>query len=406
VSTDRPRIGLLTKEYPPAVYGGAGVHIAELARALAAHVDVAVHCFGDPRDDPLVAGTHTEWDALTGDAPELAALRTVSADLSMVAATGDVALVHSHTWYANLAGHLAGLVHDVPHVVTTHSLEPLRPWKREQLGGGYALSSFCERTALEGADAVIAVSHGMRDDVLACYPAVDPSRVEVVHNGVDPTAWHRVDARDVLAEHDIDPSLPTAVFVGRITRQKGVVHLLDAAAHLPAGSQLVLCAGAPDTPAIAAEFRARVADLAEAAVRVVWVERMLPRDQLLQVLSAADVFVCPSVYEPFGIVNLEAMAVELPVVASAVGGIPEVVVDGETGWLVSYEALEDGTGTPADPDRFARDLAARVTEAIGDREGAQAMGAAGRARVEERFSWAAIAAETAALYRRLLTDPT
>jgi alpha-maltose-1-phosphate synthase len=403
VSSDRPRIGLLTKEYPPAVYGGAGVHVAELARALAGYVDVAVHCFGDPRTDPLVAGTHTEWDALAGDAPELAALRTVSADLSMVAATGDVALVHSHTWYANLAGHLAGLVHGVPHVVTTHSLEPLRPWKREQLGGGYALSSFCERTALEGADAIIAVSRGMRDDVLACYPDVDPDRVEVIHNGVDPDAWHRVDGRDVLATHGIDPTLPTAVFVGRITRQKGVVHLLDAAVHLPAGSQLVLCAGAPDTPAIAAEFRTRVADLADAAVRVVWVEEMLPRDQLLQVLSAADVFVCPSIYEPFGIVNLEAMAVELPVVASAVGGIPEVVADGETGWLVRYEAGDDGTGAPADAPAFARDLAARIEQVMADHDGARAMGAAGRRRVEARFSWGAIARETADLYRRLLT---
>jgi alpha-maltose-1-phosphate synthase len=395
------KVGLLTKEYPPAVYGGAGVHVAELARALDAHVEVAVHCFGEPREDRLVAGTHAEWEALAGAAPELAALRTVSADLTMVRDTGDVDLVHSHTWYANLAGHLAGLVHDVPHVVTTHSLEPLRPWKREQLGGGYALSSFCERTALEGADAIVAVSEGMRDDVLACYPRVDPDRVTIVHNGVDPSGWHRVDERGVLADHGIDEDLPTAVFVGRITRQKGVVHLLDAAAHLPAGTQLVLCAGAPDTPAIAEEFRDRVAQLADAAVRVVWIERMLPRGELLQVLSAADVFVCPSIYEPFGIVNLEAMAVELPVVASAVGGIPEVVVDGETGWLVPFAAGDDEVGGPADPERFARDLAERVGDVLGDRARGRVMGVAGRRRVEERFSWDAIAAETAALYRRL-----
>ncbi len=396
------KVGLLTKEYPPAIYGGAGVHVAELTRALASHVEVAVHCFGAPRpDDPLVAGTHEEWDALAGDRPELAALRTVSADLSMVAATGNVDLVHSHTWYANLAGHLAGLVHEVPHVVTTHSLEPLRPWKREQLGGGYALSSFCERTALEGADAVIAVSEGMRADVLAAYPGVDPARIEVVHNGVDPVGWRRVEGRAVLAEHGIDPSRPTAVFVGRITRQKGVVHLLDAAAHLPAGSQLVLCAGAPDTPALAAEFRDRVARLQDGPVRVVWIERMLPRDQLLEVLSAADVFVCPSIYEPFGIVNLEAMAVGLPVVASAVGGIPEVVVDGETGLLVPFEASDDAMGAPADPAAFGRELAARTSELFEDAATARTMGDAGRVRVEQRFSWDAIAARTAELYRRL-----
>jgi starch synthase len=397
------KVGVLTKEYPPAVYGGAGVHVAELTRALASHVDVAVHCFGAPREDPLVAGAHPEWDALAGDRPELAALRTVSADLSMVAATGDVDLVHSHTWYANLAGHLASLVHEVPHVVTTHSLEPLRPWKREQLGGGYALSSFCERTAVEGADAVVAVSRGMRDDVLACYPDVDPDRVTVVHNGVDPAAWRRVEGRGVLAAHGIDPDRPTAVFVGRITRQKGVVHLLDAAERLPAGSQLILCAGAPDTPQIAAEFRARVADLQGGEVRVVWIEEMLPREQLLQVLSASDVFICPSIYEPFGIVNLEAMAVGLPVVASAVGGVPEVVADGETGYLVSFEPGDDDLRGPVDPRRFAADLAARTTELLEDVDRARRMGAAGRRRVEDRFSWEAIAAETAELYRRLTT---
>jgi alpha-maltose-1-phosphate synthase len=397
-----PRVGLLTKEYPPEVYGGAGVHVAELAAALADLVDLEVHCFGAERDDPLVAANYREWDALVGDAPYLAALRTVSADLAMVAGVEHVDLVHSHTWYANLAGHLAKLVHGVPHVLTTHSLEPLRPWKREQLGGGYALSSFCERTAIEGADAVIAVSQGMRDDVLASYPTVDPAKVLVIHNGVDPDGWRRVEDRSVLAEHGIAEDRPTAVFVGRITRQKGVVHLLDAAAHLPAGTQLVLCAGAPDTPAIAEEFRGRVAELADAAVDVVWVERMLPRDELLQVLSAADVFVCPSIYEPFGIVNLEAMACGLPVVASAVGGIPEVVVDGETGWLVPFEPGGDDLGSPADPDRFARHLAARTVELLEDADTAAAMGRRGRQRVEERFSWRAIGRETAALYGRLL----
>jgi starch synthase len=401
MSADRPRVGLLTKEYPPEVYGGAGVHVAELAAALADLVDLEVHCFGAERDDPLVAASYREWDALAGDAPELAALRTVSADLAMVAGVKGVELVHSHTWYANLAGHLAKLVHDVPHVLTTHSLEPLRPWKREQLGGGYALSSFCERTAVEAADAIVAVSQGMRDDVLASYPAVDPDRITVIHNGVDPEGWRRVDERAVLAEHDIDPDLPTVVFVGRITRQKGVVHLLDAATHLPAGTQLVLCAGAPDTPQIAAEFRDRVHELARDGHRVRWIEAMLPRDELLQVLSAAHVFVCPSIYEPFGIVNLEAMAVGLPVVASAVGGIPEVVVDDETGLLVPFEVGDD-LGSPADPARFARELAAAVTELLEDPAEARAMGDNGRQRVEERFSWRAIAGETAALYRSLL----
>ena len=400
----RPRVGLLTKEYPPEVYGGAGVHVAELARALAAagDVDLEVHCFGGPRDDGMVARSYQPWEALGGERPELQALRTISQDLLMADGVGGVDLVHSHTWYANLAGHLAKLIHGVPHVVTTHSLEPLRPWKREQLGGGYELSSFCERTAIEAADAVVAVSHGMRDDVLAAYPAVDPARVSVIHNGVDPQAYRATGETDALHRHGISSDRPYAVFVGRITRQKGVVHLLDAAEHLPAGSQLVLCAGAPDTAQIAEEFRTRVAELERAAVEVVWIEQMLPREELVQVLSHARVFVCPSVYEPFGIVNLEAMACGLPVVASRVGGIPEIVVEGETGYLVELDAGSDALGAPRDPEHFAWALADRLGALLDDEPLARSLGEAGRRRVEERFSWTAIAAETAALYGRLL----
>lgn len=395
------RIALLTREFPPEVYGGAGVHVTELARALAPHVDLEVHAFGADRDDPLVARSYRPWGALDGDAPELAALRTMSVDLQMTAALGDVSLVHSHTWYANLAGHLAHLTYGIPHVVTSHSLEPLRPWKREQLGGGYALSSFCERTAIEAASAVIAVSAGMRDDVLAAYPAVDPARIHVVHNGVDPDEWAPTTRTDALVRHGIDLDRPSVVFVGRITRQKGVLHLLTAAQHLPRSAQLVLCAGAPDTPALADEVRARVGELAAAGVNVIWIEEHLPRAELTQILTHAQVFVCPSVYEPFGIVNLEAMACGTAVVASAVGGIPEVVVDGVTGTLVAYEALEDGTGEPADAAAFARSLAAAITALLGDPERAGAMGAAGRERVVAAFSWRAIAERTVALYAAL-----
>lgn len=402
-ATDRDdlRVALLTKEFPPEVYGGAGVHIEHLAAALGPLLDIEVHAFGAPREDPVVAGTYRPWEALAGDAPYTEALRTVSVDLAMAAGVEGADVVHSHTWYANLGGHLAKLVHGIPHVVTTHSLEPLRPWKREQLGGGYELSSFCERTAVEGADAVIAVSKGMRDDVLAAYPAADPDRVEVIHNGVDPDVYRPVDGTEVLTANGVDPDRPYAIFVGRITRQKGVVHLLDAAAHLPAGTQLVLCAGAPDTPAIAEEFRTRIAELEGAPVDLVWIEEMLPRDQVVQLLSRARVFVCPSIYEPFGIVNLEAMGCGIPVVASAVGGIPEIVLPGETGHLVGFEPGDDGFGSPADPDAFARELAARITEVLEDGSLARRMGEAGRQRVEEHFSWDAIARQTAALYRRL-----
>lgn len=392
------RVGLVTREFPPEVYGGAGVHVEHLAAALRGQVALEVHAFGAPRADPVVAATYGHWDALDGDAPELAALRTLSTDLAITAGLANVDLVHSHTWYANLAGHLAALTHDVPHVVTTHSLEPLRPWKAEQLGGGYALSSWVERTAIEAADAVIAVSAGMRDDVLRCYPAVDPARVHVVHNGVDLQAYRPVEATDALVAHGVDPGRPYVVFVGRITRQKGVVHLLDAIHHLPAEAQVVLAAGAPDTPDIAQEFRAHVEQLAAAGRRPVWIDRMLPRDQVVQLLSHAAAFVCPSIYEPFGIVNLEAMACGIPVVASAVGGIPEIVVPGETGALVALTPGDDPYGSPADPEAFAEDLAAALVPYLQEPALVRRHGDAGRARVEEHFGWSVIATRTVEVY--------
>nr|MBA3407540.1 glycogen synthase [Solirubrobacterales bacterium] len=293
------RVGLLTREYPPEVYGGAGVHVEYLARELARHEGLTVHCWGAERDAAGVVA-HRAWDALAGGEPHLAALQAMSIDLSMVAAVQGDELVHSHTWYANLAGHLAGLTYGIPHVATVHSLEPLRPWKAEQLGGGYALSSFCERTALEAADLVIAVSAQMRRDVLACYPDVEPDRVAVVHNGIDLDEYRRDAGTDVLRRHGIDPDRPSVVFVGRITRQKGLVHLLEAATHLRPDAQLVLCAGAPDTPQIAEEVTAMVGRLRAARQGVVWIDAMLPRAEVVQILSHATVFVCPSVYEPFG----------------------------------------------------------------------------------------------------------
>ncbi len=398
----RPRVALLTREYPPEVYGGAGVHVEHLARALADHVGVEVHCFGAAREDSLVASVHRPWDELSGAAPHLSALRTMSVDLTLAAAVQGADLVHSHTWYANLAGHLAKLMYGIPHVMTTHSLEPLRPWKAEQLGGGYALSRFCERTAIEAADAVIAVSEGMRADVLSAYPAVDAERVTVIHNGIDVDVYAPDPRTDVCERIGMDLARSPVVFVGRITRQKGIVHLLDAAEHLPAGAQLVLLAGAPDTPEIGAEFRDHVARLRAAGHDVVWVEEMLPRHEVVQVLSHAAVFVCPSIYEPFGLVNVEAMACEAPVVASAVGGIPEVVADGETGLLVRFEPGADAFGSPADPEGFARALAAAITSLLDDPERARAMGRAGRRRALEHFAWPAIAERTAELYRRLL----
>ena len=403
------RADLLTREYPPDVYGGAGVHVEYLARELAALIDVHVHAWGADRPPGGVGGdelpevhAYRAWDALGGEAPHLAALRAMSIDLTMAAGAEGADVVHSHTWYANLGGHLAKLVHDVPHVATVHSLEPLRPWKAEQLGGGYALSSWCERTALEGADAVIAVSEGMRRDVLACYPALDPARVQVVYNGGDAEEYEPDRATDVLERHGVDPARPSVVFVGRITRQKGVAHLLRAALRIDPEAQLVLAAGAPDTPEIAAEVTALMEQVRGERGNMIWLQEMLPKPDVIQLLSHATLFVCPSIYEPLGIVNLEAMACEAAVVATAVGGIVEVVADGETGTLVPFEAVEDGSAEPADPEGFAADFAAAVNALLADPARAAEMGVAGRRRAVERFSWPAIAAETVAVSERAI----
>jgi starch synthase len=389
------RVDLLTREYPPEVYGGAGVHVEYLARELRAHADVRVHCFGAPRDEPGVTA-HADPPGLATANP---ALRTFGVDLEMAADCAGASVVHSHTWYANLAGHVAKLLHGVPHVVSTHSLEPHRPWKAEQLGGGYALSCWAERTALEAADAVIAVSAGMRRDVLAAYPGVDPDRVTVVHNGIDTEQYAPDPGTDVLTRLGIDPDRPSVVFVGRITRQKGLPHLLRAARDLPRDAQLVLLAGAPDTPEIRAEVTGLVDELRGVRDGVVWVADMLPKTEVIQVLSHTTVFVCPSIYEPMGIVNLEAMACQAAVVATATGGIPEVVADGETGVLVPIEQVADGSGTPLDPDRFTADLAAAITDLLEDPARAAAMGEAGRRRAVEHFSWSTIADRTMQLYR-------
>jgi starch synthase len=394
------RVDILTKEYPPAIYGGAGVHVAELVRALRqlGGLDVRVQAFGEPRDEAGVSSY--------ADLPELAganaALQTLGVDLSIAAGSAGTDLVHSHTWYANLGGHLAGLLYDVPHVVTAHSLEPLRPWKAEQLGGGYAVSSFAERTAYLGASAVIAVSAAMRDDVLHAYPDIDPGRVHVVHNGIDTERWSPVADPDLVRSHGVDPDRPSAVFVGRITRQKGLPLFLRACRELPPDVQLVLCAGAPDTPEIMAEVEGLVAELARTREGVVWIREMLPRADVVALLSAATAFACPSIYEPLGIVNLEAMACETAVVATATGGIPEVVVDGETGLLVPIEQASDGTGTPLYPDTYVADFAAALTSVVTDPDRARELGRAGRERAIAAFSWQTIAERTKAVYYGLV----
>lgn len=390
---------LLTREYPPDVYGGAGVHVEYLARELSPLVDTRVHCWGADRPadaDPSVTA-YQPWDRLptAGFGPALGAM---SINLAMAAEVAGSDVVHSHTWYANFGGHLAKLVHGIPHIATVHSLEPMRPWKAEQLGGGYAVSSFCERTALEAADAVVAVSSEMRSDILACYPAIAPDRVRVIHNGIDAAQYAPDRATDVLDRYGIDPSAPSVVFVGRITRQKGLTHLLDAALDIDSAAQIVVCAGAPDTPEIEAEIAAQVERVNAARGNIIWISQMLSKPEVIQILTHATVFVCPSIYEPLGIVNLEAMACETAVVATRTGGIPEVVADAVTGLLVPFTPTADARRDPVDPARFARDIAERVNELVGDPVRARQMGQAGRRRAIEHFSWATIAREIAGLY--------
>src|SRR4051795_1751243 len=384
-------IGIVTREWPPDVYGGAGVHVEHLVgamRALPAGPEIDVHCFGDPRPDAVGHAVPANLQGANG------ALQAVGVDVEIAAALAGVDLVHSHTWYANTAGLLASLVHGVPHVVTAHSLEPRRPWKAEQLGGGYRLSSWAERTAYLAADVVIAVSNGMRADVLDAYPELDPARVHVVGNGVDAEAYRPVHDPETVRSLGVDPDRPYALFVGRITRQKGVMHLLAAAEQLPPEAGLVLCAGAAYTPAERQQVADAVAELQSRRSGVVWIEAMLPREQLVPLITGATVFVVPSVYEPLGIVNLEAAACGTAVVASAVGGIPEVVDDGRTGLLVPYD--------PAGVAAFESGLAARITELLADPDRAATMGAAGRERVLAEFGWPAIAQQTVEVYSSVI----
>ncbi|WP_026927109.1 glycogen synthase [Granulicoccus phenolivorans] len=388
------RISVLTREYPPTIYGGAGVHVAQLVPQLRKLIDVDVQCMGEPREG---ATAHAE------NYPEgaNAALRVFGADLSMVAAIPEVDLVHGHTWYAALAAQLTGLFQNVPHVVTAHSLEPDRPWKAEQLGGGYRLSTWAEGSAYASAAAVIAVSEAMRPNILNAYPDVDPARIHVVKNGIDPEEFRPDPDTAVLTELGVDLDRPIVTFVGRITRQKGLVHLVRAAEQFDPATQLLLLAGAPDTPEIAAEFNHAFDHLKQSrGGGVTWVQEMLPRQQVRQVMSNSTVFACPSIYEPLGIVNLEAMATETAVVASAVGGIPEVVVDGETGLLVPYDPAQ--ADDPAAVAAFESDFATKVNQLTADPERAAAMGRAGRRRCVEEFSWARIAEQTVEVYRQAI----
>lgn len=392
------RVDILTKEYPPAIYGGAGVHVDELSKVLRSRIDVRVRCFGEERSEAGVQAYSVPETLASANS----ALQTFGVDLAMAQDCAGADLVHSHTWYANFAGFTAQQLHAIPHVLSAHSLEPLRPWKAEQLQGGYRLSSFAEKTAYENADGIIAVSGGMREDILRSYPKVDPARVHVVHNGIDVTAWKPNPSTDVHERYGIDPHAPTVIFVGRITRQKGLPFLLRALAALDHGVQVILCAGAPDTPEIAAEVEQLVATLKSEREGVFLISEMLPRHELTQLLSHATTFVCPSVYEPLGIVNLEAMACGIPVVGTATGGIPEVIVDGETGILVPIDQVNDGTGAPVNPDKFVGDLSDALNEILSNPQRARTWGAAAQKRARDHFSWESIADRTVEVYNAVL----
>ena len=399
------KAALMTREYPPHVYGGAGVHVDYLSRELAKMIEVDVYCWGEQRVDEgrLRVRGNKPWELLAaGEAEKFqTALEAMSLNLLQVKALGSADVVHTHTWYVSMAGFLAKKLYGIPFVLTTHSLEPLRAWKAEQLGSGYAMSSWMERTAIEDADAIVAVSQGTKADILRAYPSVNAERVHVIYNGIDLQEYRKKESTVALRKYGVDAARPYVLFVGRITRQKGVTHLVDAIQYLPADTQIVLCAGAPDTAEIAAEMRAHV-DAARAYNKnVVWIEEMVTRGEAIELYSHARVFCCPSVYEPFGIINLEAMACQCPVVASATGGILEVVVDRETGFLVPF-AADPVTGFPTEPEVFARALAEKLGVLLGDEALCRRFGDAGRRRVEEKFGWGAIARETVELYRGLI----
>jgi len=442
------RVGLMTREYPPYVYGGAGVHVEYLSRELAKTIEVEVHAWGNPPESPikpdicdpdetLHLDIHFEnpWPLISNgtQAKFKGALEALSLNLLQNLNLNKLDIIHTHTWYVAMAGFLAKKLYGIPFVLTTHSLEPLRAWKAEQLGSGYALSSWMERTAILDADAIIAVSNGTRADILKAYPDVSPERIHVIYNGIDLQQYQYNPHQDALLKYGVDPMKPYVLFVGRITRQKGVTHLVEAIPHLPPGTQVVLCAGAPDTPEIAAEMREKVEAVRKQTLgslpafvtvqsdgennppghatatgdptgtghNIVWIEQMVTKEEAIQLYSHCAVFCCPSVYEPFGIINLEAMACRAPVVASATGGILEVVVEGETGHLVHFEA-DEVTTFPKDPQQFSLDLARQITDLLEDPAKARAMGEAGRKRVEDHFSWTAIATQTVALYEELV----